>query len=124
MTQNRVFVLSAASIRDRAMAAVGELPIGNPPLAVTVSAHKAKRTQSQNARYWAMLGVMAEHTGHEAEEIHDLMRAKFLEHREVTIGGQQYTILQSTTRLSTAAMAAYIERIEAWAYHEQIPVER
>ena len=121
---NRVFVLSAASIRDRAMAAVGELPIGNPPLAVTVSTHKAKRTASQNARYWAMLHVMAEHTGHEADELHDLMRAKFLEHREVDIGGQQYTILQSTTRLSTAAMAAYIERIEAWAYHEQIPTER
>lgn len=63
-----------------------------------------KRTLNQNARYWALLQDLSRFTGHAVDELHDMMKLKFLGSPDL-----------STTKLDPEIMNAYILAIEGWA---------
>jgi hypothetical protein len=87
---------------------------------VTVRPYQDKRTKAQNRLYWKWLQLIAEHvsTGinvYSKDDMHDLLRHKFLGTEEVQIGTEVITRLPSTTKLQRAEMAQYMNRVEAWS---------
>lgn len=75
---------------------------------------KSKRTLEQNARLWDLYRSVGDYLGYTADEVHLLMGFKFLRHHKY-VGDQLIEFIESTTKLNTAEMAQYQERIEIYA---------
>lgn len=90
------------------------------PLMVYYEQYKDPRTRSQNNLYWMWLEEMANYYStrnqqHTKDDMHDLMRHKFLGYNDKLIGntwirGQ----LVSTTDLKKDGMSEYMHKIEQW----------
>ena len=48
---------------------------------ITIRKWRPNRTLNQNAYYWVLLALVAEHTGLESEEVHQTFEQKFLTYR-------------------------------------------
>jgi len=116
MTQT--LIIDSEAKRDRAAKIVSQLPY-EPPLLLTVDKFRARRTLTQNARYWALLQKVAEHTGHSSDEIHEVALCRFHGYEEHKIGGitRQVPTERSSTK-DTKAFAQYMEATEAWIIQE------
>ena len=81
----------------------GELAVRNP---------KKQRSLSENNYYWSVIvAMLSELTGYEKDEMHMILRWKFL--RKVDDNGIEYA--ESTTKLSTVEAEDYYERIRRWS---------
>lgn len=87
---------------------------------VTVEKITRKRTNNQNRYYWSVVvGEIAKHTGHDPEQIHELLKQMFspkwhlvtTPHMSVVQSG----IPTSTTRLDTLEFVEYTEKCRMWA---------
>jgi len=76
---------------------------------------KSKRSIDQNSRYWKLLTELGRKLGYSSDEMHDLMRFKFLRSK-IEIEGEAMPLLKSTTKLNVAEMAAYQQDIEIWGH--------
>ena len=77
------------------------------------------RTQRQNRYYWGVvLTYIAAETGHSTEEIHEVMKQKYLPRSHVLVGTEEHEVSKSTTVLSTEEFTAYIEQVRAFAAQE------
>ena len=79
---------------------------------------EAKRSHAQNAYLWHVYTVIATHTGHSTEEIHQAMKYRFLPRHFVTVDGQESPVTKSTTRLTVAEFSDYVRRVESFAQQE------
>ena len=124
MTVSRTFVLSGpvpakqlhAMLKQNAAAMAQQ----GRPLVVTVSEHKAKRHNAQNARYWVLLTHIAEHAWvngrqYSSEVWHDYMRGRFIGMEEGPDGRQ---VPMRSSALSVSEFADYMTRVEAYALDE------
>lgn len=83
---------------------------------VTIGSKRKERSLNQNAWYWGVvLAVIAEETGHTAEELHEIFKRMFLPPRVVTYKEKELKIASSTANLNTLEFSQYIERIRAEA---------
>lgn len=88
-------------------------------IAVTLSRKKVTRTNRQNRTYWGLvIAAISEHTGHTAEEIHEILKSMFLPRKYITLAGLEREIGKTTTELSTAEFAKYLDRVYAFAAQE------
>lgn len=79
---------------------------------------KKLRSSSQNRYYWGVvLQAIAQHTGIEVHEVHEIMKQKF-NLKTDHIDGKVYEWGGSTQLLDTKTMSEYIEQIRAWASTE------
>ena len=74
---------------------------------------KSKRSNDQNSRYWKLLTELGRHIGYTSDEMHDILRFKFLRSK-IEIEGEPLPLLKSTTKLTMAEMAEYQNNIERW----------
>lgn len=81
---------------------------------VLIKIRDSDRSIEQNARLWELYTSVGNYLGYTAQDVHDLMGYKFLL-IEKNVGREKITKVQSTTKLSVKDMAAYQEKIEAWA---------
>ena len=66
-----------------------------------------KRSDQENRYYWGVIVKMiADHTGHTRDEVHDALRHMFL---------KDGLVARSTTSLSTAEAEEYYANIRMWA---------
>ena len=81
---------------------------------VTVARHQKRRSLSQNNLYWKWVEIVAEETGNDKEDVHDVFKKKFLtgEVREVFDGHQ--VMRRSTADLNKSAMTEYMDRVSAF----------
>ena len=83
--------------------------------------YKSKRSLDQNALMWAWLTHMAKHFSSKAgtftqDDMHDLMRHKFLGYDERKIGNTELPPqLKSTTKQNVGEMHHYLSQIDMWA---------
>lgn len=90
------------------------------PLMIYFEAWKDPRTRSQNNLYWMWMNEMANFYSrpdqqHTKEDMHDLMRHKFLGYTDKTIGNTRIERqLCSTTDLKKGEMSEYMHKIEQW----------
>lgn len=85
------------------------------PLEVSIKPYKRNRSTEQNALYWSLLSVISQETGYTKDDLHDMLRNKFLGMQVKEIAGEQVQYLPSTTKLKVGEMADYITQIEAWS---------
>ena len=79
---------------------------------LTVRQKKSQRSNEQNRAYWGLaIEILSDHLGYEREEVHDLLRHRFLSH----VDERGLTIIRSTTSLSTKEFSEYYEKIQRWA---------
>ena len=83
---------------------------------VTASKRRKDRTMPQNAYYFGVVvHLIAEHTGHTSEEVHEVLKRKFLKRQIITYRGREYAVPGSTATLSTVEFGEYLDRCIAEA---------
>ena len=92
--------------------------LGNDYL-VDVKKQRNTRSNMQNNYYWScIVQVLSNELGYFPDEIHDVLRAKFLsEYEMISINDNQIALnkIGSTTALNTKAFEVYTEQIRVWA---------
>lgn len=87
------------------------------------------RSSNQNRYYWeCIVGVLADEVGYTPQEMHEILKGKFLS-TERYFDGEWYKVPRSTTDLSTVEFETYLKRIREWASVEmnillQLPNEQ
>lgn len=88
---------------------------------LTVTRLYATRSTRQNRWYWGVaVELLSEHTGYGPEEMHDLLKAKFLPKQLAVLNGNgrivdSFVLGGSTRLLNTVEFKDYCERIQRWA---------
>jgi hypothetical protein len=72
---------------------------------------KVSRTLSQNRLYWLYVACICKETGYDNNLLHDQLRKRFLQVKEVEIFGTIEIELTSTTKLDTIQFKKYIDNI-------------
>jgi hypothetical protein len=114
----QVLILDTEPKRERAAKIVSQLPI-EKPLKLTVEPFRARRSNTANARLWALHQRAADFTGMSAEEMHEIALCRFYGYEEKKIGGivRQIPIERSSTK-NTADFAKFMEATEVWYIQE------
>jgi len=82
-----------------------------------VKIQRPTRTHSQNAMMWRWISEISKYTGYDKDDIHEYLKAKFLEPRVSVIRGVEI-VRHTTTGLTTDQMAEYMDHIYRWAQTE------
>lgn len=87
---------------------------------ITLETETKSRSLPQNSYYWGVIiDLLSEHTGFTQDEMHEILKHKFLR-RTVWIHTKHNTeeqsiITRSTTDLSTKEFEEYLSQIRTWA---------
>ena len=85
-------------------------------LVVTVAKQTKPRSDEQRGYYFGVvLKVIAHETGHSVEEVHEVMKRKYLPRRIVPFNGKEYPLPGSTTDLSKMEFSEYMTKCIAEA---------
>ncbi len=111
-----VIILRGDGQRQEAISQIAALDLSRP-WEVTIAPYRRRRTLSQNALMWTWIhrvaAAVSDHTGMDADDVHEFFKHKFLTPKIIEIGGE--TVERYSTRdKSTAEMSAYMERIYAF----------
>lgn len=73
------------------------------------------RSNPQNRYYWGVvIDILSNELGYTPEEIHEILRQKFLT-RKALVKDEEFVIPISTTTLTTVEMENYLTKIREWA---------
>ena len=79
---------------------------------VVIRKLRSQRSNNQNNYYWGcVLDILSKETGYEIDDLHEIMKYKFLKQNRKT--GMEY--VKSTSKLSTSEFEEYLEKIRRWA---------
>lgn len=81
---------------------------------VEVNEYKHNRSIEQNKRLWKLYTALGDYFGYTSEEMHELLKFKFLS-EEKEIKGEKVTHIRSTATLNTEEMFEYQKQIQWWA---------
>lgn len=91
---------------------------------VTVERIQATRSIQQSRWYWGVIvDLLSEHTGYTPDEIHDVLKAKFLPKKLAVTDSNgeikgEFVIGGTTTRLNKNEFGEFCESIRRWAAEE------
>lgn len=114
MSTPEKFLIRSAADADAVADRIRHLPIGERPWQIEIKPYRKQRTLSQNALYWKWLEIIGADLGYDRDEIHDILREKFLPVSCETILGVTRRRLTSTSHpdFTTAMMSEYMAAIE------------
>jgi hypothetical protein len=88
-------------------------------ITISVSKKRNPRSSNQNRYYFGIvLRQLSDETGNTVDEMHEIMKQKFLLIEKCVFNDEIYEITQSTTKLNTAEMEVYLEKIRRFASME------
>lgn len=120
MKVNPTVIVRDEGMRTRVVQHIAALNI-DKPWAITIEPYRKKRTLSQNALMWKWINEVAQYvheaTGQDSDDVHEFFKVKFLPARIVELGGEIIE-WRTTTRLTTAEMSEYMNKIYAWVTTE------
>ena len=111
----RTFVLRDMKVRVAAAMFVESLPVAERPWEVVCRLHRAKRSLDANAYYWVRVAEIATQLGYGSDELHEVFKQMFLPPIVVDLGTEQRTVTGSSSKLTVAEFAEYVDKVEAWA---------
>lgn len=85
------------------------------PYEIIAKPYKRNRSIESNDFYWTLLTHISTETGYSKDDLHDMMRYKFLGMQKKEVAGIVIEYLPSTTKLKVSEMADYLTQIEVWA---------
>lgn len=91
---------------------------------VIVRPERKHRSLNANRYYWGVvLAAGAEWSGHDAEELHEVFKGRFLPVREIVAPtGEVLTLPSSTADLDTEAFGNYVNAIIRWLAEQGVHV--
>lgn len=90
---------------------VSRLPVGKR-VALTVEEYQPTKTDSQHKYYWALIGYLADYSGHEPAELHDaIMRRKFGT-KQIVVGDLKEEVRKSIANAAKFPLGEMVELIE------------
>jgi hypothetical protein len=81
-----------------------------------------RRSLEQNRLYWAILKCMSDETGNDSDDLHELMKARYLPKKWIKVKGHEFPTTTSTTDLNTEEFTEYIDKIMAFAFELNIAI--
>ena len=86
---------------------------------LTIGGRKNNRSNNQNAYYWGVvLDMLGKYLGYFPDEIHEVLKQKFLPKKSLVFKSEEIIIAESTTTLDTQGFEDYLEMIRTWASSE------
>jgi ribosomal protein L7/L12 len=82
---------------------------------IEIKQDKDNRSTKQNRLYWEWINVLGTEIGYTKEEMHAILRDKFLGYNLVTTKTEVIKELRSTTKLKVGEMKDYLEQIDIFA---------
>lgn len=83
---------------------------------IVVQKKRMVRSIQQNRLWWLYVTIIAESLGYEKDEMHDILKFKFLKReRLIEKTGEIIPYLESTTRLSRSEFSEVVESVIRWA---------
>lgn len=108
--------------RQRLAEEVKHAPDGEYTL--TLSRKRATRSVQSNRYYWGVVvELLSDHTGYTPDEIHEVLKAKFIPKRLSVSDGNgeikgEFVIGGTTTEMNKLEFGEFITRIREWAAEE------
>lgn len=108
-------------IRNRAALSQALRGMKDGEVLIRIERLRATRSQSQNAFYWGVVvQLLSEFTGYTPDEMHEVLKAKFLPKRFAVCDGNgeikdELVIGGSSAVLNTVEFGEYLEAIRQWA---------
>ena len=112
MTPQTILIDSEAK-RDRAVKWLSKIPV-DEVLELTLKPYSPTRSEVANRRYFAIVQKIADHTGHDKDELHSALKARFLGVATVELDGKTVEVPRSSAKLKSKEFAEFSERCEAW----------
>lgn len=90
-------------------------------VSITIARKRAARSTQQNRWYWGVIvEMLSEHTGFTPDEMHDVLKAKFLPKKLAVTDGNgeikgEFVIGGTTTRLNKLEFGEFCEAVRRWA---------
>lgn len=109
----QTILIDTTAKRDRVLSWLAKVPI-DEVMELTLRAYKPTRSEMQNRRYWKILTLISDHTGHDKDELHEMLKMRFLGTQESTIAGETITHQRSSAKLKVSEFAEYMEKCESW----------
>jgi len=78
---------------------------------VEVTIKKDKRTIPQNKLYWTNIEIISKETWYTIDEVHELIKSKFLEYTKKSKNGIENTFTRTTTSLDTKEFSELMEKV-------------
>lgn len=114
---NKSFKLSSQDERERCINYLNSLNL-DKPLSVEIKLYRKNRTLAQNRLLFMWLTIIGNDLGYHVEEIHAIMKDKFLSSEIVVFQGKGFQVSPSTANLNTKEFTEYLNRIELFANSE------
>lgn len=108
------FKVLAQKDREAVKAYIDKLPEGKR-YDVSVKVHREKRTVDQNRLLFLWIGCISHETGYFKDEVHEILKKKFLGTQAFEMWGEKVERVKSTTSLDTKQFSLYLERIQQFA---------
>jgi hypothetical protein len=78
---------------------------------------KERTNQQSKYLFGVVYQLISEETGYSKEEVHEMMKSIYLKDNKV-VNNKRYTVIRSTSSLTTVEMVEYIENIKRWSSSE------
>jgi hypothetical protein len=107
-------VIDGPAKRERAVQWLSRIPV-DEVMELTLKAYKPTRSQQQSRRYWFLVDKIAEYTGHDPADLHEMLKVRFLGTEERELNGEKITTVKSSAKLRVNEFKDYSDRVESWA---------
>ena len=82
---------------------------------IRIKVRTNNRSNEQNSLYWKWINIMSEETGFTKEEMHELVKYKFLKRTSINNNGVEEVKLKSTTSLTVKEFTKLMDDVLYWS---------
>ena len=82
---------------------------------IRIRVRSNNRSREQNSLYWQWINIMSNETGFTKEEMHELIKYKFLARNIVDDNGDEEVIVKSTTTLTVKEFSKLMNDVLYWS---------
>ena len=98
---------------EHARRQIGELDLSKQ-WDIEVKEFKSNRSTAQNKRYWRLINELGSFLGYEPEEMHQMMKYKYLSYRQEMLGDEM-VVIPTTSQLTIKEFIEYCNNVERFA---------
>ena len=81
---------------------------------IKVEEFKSNRSTAQNKRYWRLINELGSFLGYEPEEMHQMMKYKYLSYKQEMLGDEM-VVIPTTSQLTIKEFIEYCNNVESFA---------
>ena len=82
---------------------------------IRIRERSANRSREQNSLYWKWIDIMSKEIGYSKQEMHELIKYKFLKRNTIDDNGSEEVLVKSTTTLTSKEFSRFMNDIYFWS---------